>query len=367
MITTIQEVTRLLEKIAPLRYQEIYDNAGLQTGNPQDEVRGVLVTLDCTEDVVEEAIERGCNLIVAHHPVIFKGLKSLTGRTYVERTIIKAIQHNIAIYASHTNLDNVQDGVNAKIADKLGLLNKKILVEKPQTLMQLVTFIPVEDTDKVLSALYNAGAGNIGEYSNCSFQVQGEGRFLPSTNANPTIGEAERNEKVIENRVEVIFPVYKQDQVISALRESHPYEEVAYYLYALENKNQEVGIGMIGELTEELSTEEFLEYLKEKMKLPGVRYTVSEKTKIKKVAVCGGSGSFLIKDAIRQGADAYVTGDVKYHEFFDSEKKLIIADIGHYESEVFTKEIFYDRISENFANFAVYLSEVNTNPIRYTY
>ncbi|MFD2515687.1 Nif3-like dinuclear metal center hexameric protein [Pontibacter locisalis] len=367
MITTIQEVTQLLEQLAPLSYQENYDNAGLQTGNAKEEVRGVLVTLDCTEDVVEEAIEKGCNLIVAHHPVIFKGLKSLTGRTYVERTIIKAIQHNIAIYASHTNLDSVLNGVNTKIANKLGLQNQKILVSKPQTLMQLVAFVPIPETEKVLAALHSAGAGNIGEYSNCSFQVQGTGRFKPSDKANPTIGESGKPEEVQEHRIEVVFPAYLQNKIMAALKEAHPYEEVAHYLYSLENRNQEVGIGMIGELSEELSKDDFLNYLKYRMQLEGVRYTETDSIGIKKVAVCGGAGSFLIKDALRQGADAFVTGDVKYHEFFDSEGKILIADIGHYESEVFTKEIFYDTITENFTNFAVYLSEVNTNPIRYTY
>lgn len=358
---------QVLENYAPIPYQESYDNSGLQTGNSNDEVTGVLLTLDCTEEVLEEAIAKGCNLVVAHHPVIFKGLKSLTGRSYVERTIIKAIRNNIAIYACHTNLDSVHNGVNAKIAAKLQLQNVKTLSSKPHTLMQLVFFVPVENTDEVLNAIHRAGAGQIGEYSDCSFQVQGTGRFLPSENADPTIGQPGKPEQVQENRIEVIFPAHKQHRIMQALLQAHPYEEVAHYLTLLENHNQEVGIGMIGELQQPLSEQEFLTYLKEHMQLPGVRYTSVGTKTIRKVAVCGGSGSFLIKDAIRNGADAYVTGDVKYHEFFDAEGKLLIADIGHYESEVFTKEIFYDTISENFTNFAVYLSEVNTNPIRYTY
>jgi hypothetical protein len=234
--------------------------------------------------------------------------------------------------------------------------------------MQLVFFVPIENTDEVLNAIHRAGAGQIGEYNDCSFQVQGTGRFLPSENADPTIGQPGKPEQVQENRIEVIFPAFKQHRIMQALLQAHPYEEVAHYLTLLENQNQEVGIGMIGELQQPLSEQEFLSYLKEHMQLPGVRYTpVGEQKTIRKVAVCGGAGSFLIKDAIRKGADAYVTGDVKYHEFFDAEGQLLIADIGHYESEVFTKEIFYDTISKNFANFAVYLSEVNTNPIRYTY
>ncbi|WP_162053925.1 Nif3-like dinuclear metal center hexameric protein [Pontibacter pamirensis] len=363
----IKDITNLLERLAPLRYQESYDNAGLQTGDAQAEVTGVLLTLDCTEAVIDEALKKGCNLIVAHHPVIFKGLKQLTGRNYVERTIIKAIQHNIAIYASHTNLDNVLYGVNTKIADKLELQQQRILINKPQTLMQLVSFVPVENTDEVLQALHKAGAGNIGEYSNCSFQVTGTGSFLPSDKASPAIGQAGKAEEVQENRIEVLFPAYLQSTVMAALQKAHPYEEVAHYLYSLENQNQEVGIGMIGELAEEMTEEAFLAYLKQKMQLQGLRYTTIGDKKVKRVAVCGGAGSFLIKDAIRQGADAFVTGDVKYHEFFDAESQLMIADIGHYESEVFTKEIFYDTISKNFSNFAVLISEVNTNPVRYTF
>ena len=366
-MTKIQDILNVLERLAPLRYQESYDNAGLQTGDAQAEVTGVLVTLDCTEAVLDEALEKGCNLVVAHHPVIFKGLKALTGRSYVERTILKAIRQNIAIYASHTNLDNVLHGVNTKIADKLQLRHQRILVSKPQTLMQLVTFVPVSDTDKVLQALHQAGAGNIGEYSNCSFQVTGTGRFQPSDRANPTVGEAGKAEQVRESRVEVIFPAYLQTKVMQALKQAHPYEEVAHYLYTLENQNQEVGIGMIGDLASPLSESAFLTYLKEKMQLPGLRYTSIGNKEVKRVAVCGGAGSFLLKDALQQGADAFVSGDFKYHEFFDAEGRLLIADIGHYESEVFTKEIFYDTISKNFPNFAVLISEVNTNPVRYTF
>jgi dinuclear metal center YbgI/SA1388 family protein len=363
----IKDITATLEALAPLRYQESYDNAGLQTGDADAEVTGVLVTLDCTEDVIEEAVKKRCNLVVAHHPVIFKGLKQLTGRNYVERTIIKAIQHNVAIYASHTNLDNVLLGVNTKIADKLNLQHQRILVNKPQTLMQLVTFVPVENTDEVLQALHQAGAGNIGEYSGCSFSVTGTGRFTPSEQANPTIGGANKPEQVQENRIELLFPAYLQSKIMTALKKAHPYEEVAHYIYSLENQNQEVGIGMIGDLTESLAEEEFLAYLKSKMQLQGLRYTSIGGKNVSRVAVCGGAGSFLIKDAMRQGADALVTGDVKYHEFFDAEGQLMLADIGHYESEAFTKEIFYDLISKKFSNFAVLISEVNTNPVRYTF
>ncbi|MHA6249281.1 Nif3-like dinuclear metal center hexameric protein [Pontibacter sp. CAU 1760] len=363
----IQDIMRVLEQLAPLPFQESYDNAGLQTGDAQAEVTGVLVTLDCTEAVLDEAMAKGCNLVVAHHPVIFKGLKALTGRSYVERTIIKAIQNNIAIYASHTNLDSVLQGVNTKIADKLGLQQQRILAGKPGTLMQLVAFVPVSHTEIVLQELHQAGAGQIGDYSDCSFHVTGTGRFKPSEKANPTIGQPGTAEQVEENRIEVIFPTHLQGIILKALQDAHPYEEVAHYLYALENQNQEVGLGVIGQLTEEMPEDAFLAYLKDKMQLQGLRYTTVGDKPIRKVAVCGGAGSFLLKDAIRQGADAFVTGDFKYHEFFDADTKVLVADIGHYESEVFTKEIFYDVISKNFSNFAVLISEVNTNPVRYTF
>ena len=365
-MTKIKDVITVLEKLAPLAWQESYDNAGLQTGNPNDEVKGVLITLDCTPEVVDEAIQKNCNLIVAHHPVIFKPLKRLTGSNHVEQTIIKAIQHNIAIYASHTNLDSVIGGVNTKIAQKLGLQNVSILSNKTDSLLKLVTFVPQENTEAVLAAMHEAGAGQIGEYKNCSFQTTGEGRFLPTGEANPTIGEIGKPEKVKEDRIEVILPAYLQNRVLEALFKAHPYEEVAYDVYALKNANQEVGAGMIGEIPIAQAYPDFLEELKQNMGLSTVKHTVHGPGMIKRVAICGGSGSFLLNDARRQLADVFITGDMKYHEYFMAEGHMHICDIGHYESEVFTKEIFYDLISENFSNFAILLSEINTNPVRYS-
>ncbi|MBK0402960.1 Nif3-like dinuclear metal center hexameric protein [Adhaeribacter sp. BT258] len=365
-MTKIKEVITILENLAPLAWQESYDNAGLQTGNLNDEVKGVLITLDCTPEVIEEAILHDCNLIMAHHPVIFKPLKRLTGSNMVEQTIIKAIQHNIAIYASHTNLDSVIGGVNSKIAHKLGLENITILSPKQDALLKLVTFVPQENTEAVLQALHQAGAGQIGDYKNCSFQLSGEGRFLPTGSANPTIGQVGKPEKIIEDRLEVILPAHLQNRVLEALFKTHPYEEVAYDLYALKNANQEVGAGMIGEIPIALAYPDFLEELKQNMGLTTVKHTVHGPGMIKRVAICGGAGSFLLNDARRQLADVFITGDMKYHEFFQAEGHLHICDIGHYESEVFTKEIFYDLISENFSNFAVLLSKINTNPVRYS-
>ncbi len=364
-MTKIKEIIDFLENMAPKAWQEPYDNTGLLTGVPDNPLTGVLITLDCTEEVVEEAIRTRCNLIIAHHPVIFKPLKSLTGKNYVERTIIKAIKNEISIYAIHTNLDNIKSGVNKKIADKIGLVNTSILSPKKNTLSKLTTFIPPENTQMVLDALYAAGAGNIGNYSNCSFSVSGTGTFKPNEFANPHIGKQHVQEEASENRVEVIFPTYLEDKILWTLKEAHPYEEVAYYLHKLENTYDEIGSGLIGELPETVYLTEFLKVLKTTFGLKYLRYTESRNDKVGRVALCGGSGSFLLNDAIQQKADIFISADFKYHEFFDGEGKIAIVDIGHYESEFFTKELIYETVKKNFTNIALEISEVNTNPVRY--
>ncbi|MFT4032544.1 MAG: Nif3-like dinuclear metal center hexameric protein [Siphonobacter sp.] len=364
-MATIQEITTFLEQLAPLDYQESYDNAGLIVGNPQNEITQILVSLDCTEEVVQEAMDRSCNLIVAHHPIVFKGLKKLNGKNYVERTVLKAIKNDIAIYATHTNLDNVKGGVNWKIAERLGLENLKILAPRKQLLRKLTTFVPLEHTQAVLQALYQAGAGQIGAYKNCSFRTLGTGTFTPTEVANPYIGVVNESEEVPEERIEVIFPSAIEALVLRALRQAHPYEEVAYYLHQLENDQQEVGAGAIGTLSEPLSETGWLAYLKDKMQLNVIRHTPLRNKMIKTVAVCGGAGSFLLSDAKRQQADAFVTADFKYHEFFDAEGRLIICDIGHFESEVFTKDLLCDTLTQKFCNFATLLSKTDTNPVHY--
>ena len=361
----IKDVTRVLEEWAPLSYQESYDNAGLITGNPTVPVKGVLVTLDCIEEVVDEAIQFGCNLIVSHHPIVFKGLKKLTGSNYVERTIIKAIKNDVAIYAIHTNLDNVHTGVNRKICEKIGLKDVRVLSPKTDTLNKLVTFIPKENADAVTTALYNAGAGQIGDYKNCSFQLEGTGTFMPTEGTNPHIGEPNKQATVQEKRVEMIFPTHLKKRVLEALRTAHPYEEVAYYVFPLLNDNQEVGSGMIGDLSFPVEPFAFLKSLKEKMDLNVIRHTSLLSGKVQKIAVCGGSGSFLLPKAIQAGADVFITADFKYHEFFDADGKIIIADIGHYESEVFTKELLVDVLMKKFHTFAINFSKTRTNPISY--
>ncbi|MFZ6011296.1 MAG: Nif3-like dinuclear metal center hexameric protein [Bacteroidota bacterium] len=361
----IKDVTDYLESMAPRAYQESYDNSGLLTGSPAAEVKGILVTLDCTEEVVQEAIDTHCNLIVAHHPIVFRGLKKLTGSNYIERTVIKAIQHQVAIYAIHTNLDHVHTGVNRKICEKIGLKNLQILAPKKDTLAKLVTFIPKENSEAVLAALHEAGAGQIGNYHNCSFRVEGTGTFKPTENANPHIGKSLQQEYVQEVRAEVIFPVHLEERIMSALRKAHPYEEVAYYLTTLVNENQEVGAGMTGELDTPLEPMEFLRRLKSSMDLKIIRHTHRLGKAVKKVAVCGGAGSFLLPQAIASGAQVYVTADFKYHEFFDAEGRIMIADIGHYESEIFTKDLLQEVLIKKFPTFAINFSRTVTNPISY--
>jgi dinuclear metal center YbgI/SA1388 family protein len=361
----VKDITDYLESLAPRAFQESYDNSGLLVGEPGQSLTGILITLDCTEEVVLEAIDKKCNLIIAHHPIIFKGLKKITGSNYVERTVLKAIRNNIALYAIHTNLDNVHTGVNRKIAEKIGLTNLRILVPKMDTLSKLVTFIPTESVESVMNALHQAGAGQIGNYKNCSFRIEGTGTFMPAEGANPHTGKIEEQEMVKETRIEVIFPSYLDGTMIGVLRKAHPYEEVAYYLSGLNNENQEVGSGMVGELIEPLEPIDFLKRLKSNMNLSVVRHTQLLNKKVKKVAVCGGSGSFLLPQAIRSGADFFVTADFKYHEFFDSEGRITIADIGHYESEIFTKELLGELLKEKFPTFAVNFSTIDTNPIRY--
>lgn len=361
---TVKEIIKCLEEWAPVIWQESYDNAGLITGNLNSQVSKALVTLDATEAVIDEAIQKKCELIIAHHPIVFKGLKTLNGNNYVERVIIKAIQNNIAIYAIHTNLDNVVNGVNSKIAEVLGLKNVSILAPRLNTLGKLVTYVPTAHIEVVKEALFSVGAGKIGNYDQCSFSVEGEGTFRSNEGATPFVGKLGETHLETERRLEVVYPLHIESQLVATLKKVHPYEEVAFDLLSLRNLNPEIGSGMLGDLPEEMPSDTFLTWLKSRMNLQVIKYTPFSGM-IKKVALCGGAGSFLIKDAIRSGAQAFVTSDVKYHEFFDAEQRLMIADIGHYESEIFTKELISKQILNFFPTFAVLLSETNTNPIKY--
>lgn len=361
----IAEILDHLEQIAPPSLQESYDNSGLIVGERTAKVNGVLISLDCVEQTVQEAIDRKCNLIVAHHPIVFSGLKRFNNSNYVERTVQMAIKHDIAIYAIHTNLDNVyRQGVNARIAERLGLQNTCILSPKKGSLVKLVTYAPKEAIDKVRDALFAAGAGRIGNYFECSFVSEGTGSFRGNDASNPTKGERGELHFEEEGRIEVILRDHEQHRVLGALRKAHPYEEVAYELYPTLNADQEVGSGMIGELAIPLPAHDFLKWVKDRMELRVIRHT-NQNITVKRVAICGGSGQFLLEQAKRSGADAFVSADFKYHQFFDGEDRTVICDIGHYESEKFTIDLLYDILSKKFSNFAVLKTDGNTNPVNY--
>ena len=361
----VQDITHCIEEIAPLHYAEDFDNVGLLIGSYTTEVTGVLVTLDTLENVVDEAINKNCNLIVSFHPIIFSGLKKINGNSYVEKVVLKAIQNHIAIYAIHTALDNSNIGVNAKICEVLGLQNTKVLIPQKNTIKKLTTYAPVNNAEAVRKALFNAGAGTIGNYDHCSFNAEGYGTYKGNEDSNPTIGEKGVLHTENETLISVIFEKHKEKKILSALFENHPYEEVAYEIISLENTNQEIGIGMIGELNEAQNEADFMNFLKKTMNAKGIRHSKLLGKPIKKVAVLGGSGSFGISNAITAKADVYVTSDIKYHEFYKAENRIIIADIGHYESEQFTKNLLVDLLTKKFPNFAIILSEENTNPIHY--
>jgi dinuclear metal center YbgI/SA1388 family protein len=361
----ILDLISVLELYAAPELQEEYDNAGLITGSAIWECTGVLCTLDVTKEVVGEAKQNRCNLIVAHHPIIFRGLKKINGKNYVEQVIIEAIKNDIAIYAAHTNLDNILLGVNGRIADQLGLTNTSILLPKNKMLRRLITFAPLDKAEQVRRAVFDAGAGHIGKYSECSFNSEGLGTFKAGEGADPYVGEIGEQHREKETKIEIVFPFYLETQVVRALVDHHPYEEVAYDIFTMENVHFGVGAGVIGELESPMEEKEFLKLISDRFHAQGIRHTPLLGKKASKIAVCGGAGSFLIKKALQMGADFFVTADVKYHEFFDAEGRMVIADIGHYESEQFTTDLMLDLLLEKFPKFAVLKTKVNTNPIRY--
>ena len=363
MNTTIYQVIEYLEEIVPPCYQESYDNAGLLVGNPNAELKKGLVCLDVTQSVVNEAIENGCNLIVSHHPLIFNPLKKITGNTLCENLVIQAIKNDIAIYAVHTNLDNLLYGVNQCFAEKLGLKNIRILQPTQNNLYKLITYIPVEHIDIVRDALFQAGAGTIGNYNSCSFNAEGYGTFKANKHANPFVGTKNELHTEKEVRMEVIFPVHLKNRIINALLKNHPYEEPAFDVVLLANSNKTVGAGMIGELEMPMNELDFLQFLKKQLQLSCLKHSKLCKKQIKTVALCGGSGSFLIGEAIKQKADIFITSELKHNHFVEAAEKIILADIGHFESEIHTKKLLYDLLIKKFSTFAVSLNE--ENPISY--
>ena len=361
----IKDVTNYIEELAPLAYAEDFDNVGLLIGDYNTKVTGVLVTLDTLEETVDEAIAQNCNLIVSFHPIVFSGLKKINGNNYVERVVLKAIQNNIAIYATHTALDNVNNGVSAKMCEVLGLQNCKTLIPKKGIIKKLTTYVPIAEAENLREKLFEAGAGAIGNYDNCSFNIDGKGSYRGNKNSNPTLGEKGKVTFTEETSISVTFDSYLEGKILQALFNTHSYEEVAYEIITLNNSNQNVGMGMTGEFSDTIDEKEFLSFVKKTFKTDCVRHSELLDKKIKKVAVLGGSGSFAIKNAIKAKADAYISADFKYHEFFTAEKKILLADVGHYESEQFTKNLLFDYLSEKFSTFAIILSEKSTNPIHY--
>jgi dinuclear metal center YbgI/SA1388 family protein len=362
----ISSIISFLESLAPSSLQEVYDNAGLITGDAGWECSGIICSLDATEEVVLEAIAKKCNLIIAHHPIIFGGLKKINGKNYVEKTVITAIKNDIAIYAIHTNLDNVLAGVNGRIAGELGLKSVSILEAKENTLKKLFTFVPTTKAAAVRTALFAAGGGHIGNYSECSFSTEGTGTFRAGADTNPYVGKPGEPHTENEIKIEIVFPAWVQGTLIAALKESHPYEEVAFDIVSVDNQHPGSGAGVVGELAEPMDETVFLNYLKKIFSLPVVRHTALINKPVKRVAVCGGAGSFLISKALAAGADAFVTADMKYHEFFDANGRMLIADIGHYESEQFTIHLLQEVLEQKFPTFAVLKTGVKTNPVHYS-
>lgn len=361
----VKSICELIEEVAPLALQESYDNAGLLVGDSQMEITSVLLCIDITEEVVEEAIQKKCNLIISHHPLIFSGLKRLTGQNLVQRCVVKAIKNDIAIYAAHTNLDNVLHGVSGKMAEKISLKNLRILQPKRNSLLKLITYVPRLHSYRVRQSLFDAGAGRIGNYDSCSFNADGSGTFRGNGNAQPFVGNINKLHIEPETKIEVILPEYLKFKVLDSLLKSHPYEEPAYDFIPLKNDWNTVGAGVVGELEEAEDEAAFLQRLKTVFQVSAIRHTDFLNKKIKRVALCGGAGSSFLPDAISADADVYISGDFKYHEFFDAEKRILIADIGHFESEQFTKDIFYEIITKKMPTFAVQISDSKTNPINY--
>ncbi|MDR1379912.1 MAG: Nif3-like dinuclear metal center hexameric protein [Tannerella sp.] len=361
----IKDILEEIERHAPLSLQEDFDNAGIQAGDVNLPATGALLCLDVTEDVVEEAIKAGFNLIVSHHPLLFKPLKSLTGKNYIERCLIKACKNDIAIYAAHTNLDNASGGVNYKLAEMFGLEDVRILSPRKHNLVKIVTFVPENDAETLRRALFEAGAGDIGNYSSCSFNAEGNGTFLAGENSNPYCGETGKLHVEKEVRIETVFPAYRKPAVIRALLSAHPYEEPVFDLYKLENEWQQAGSGIVGTLPEQEDELIFLQRIKDVLKAKCIKHSPLTGRRLRTVALCGGSGAFLISEAIAAGADIFITGEARYNDFYDAENRILLAVTGHYESEICTKDLFFHIISKKFPTFAVQNSIANSNPIKY--
>lgn len=362
---TIKEVISIIENQIAIPQAEDFDNVGLLCGVPDRNVSGVLFCHDALENVIDEAIVKNCNLVVCFHPIIFSGLKSITGKNYVERAVLKAIENKVAIYAIHTAFDNDYFGVNAGICKQLGLKNLKILQPKKNNLKQLSVYVPNDHSEQLKEAFFSAGAGNIGFYDECSFKIEGNGTFRPIEGSNPFSGQQNVRENADESMISVIFESYKQNQIIAAMKEAHPYEEVAHQIYSLDNENQYSGLGMYGEFDEEMDEKDFLKFIKDQFNVEVIKHSDFTEKKIKRVGVLGGSGASGIKSALSKKCDAYITGDLKYHDYFMAESKMLICDVGHYESEQWVTQQLFEILSQKISTFAILKSSEKTNPVNY--
>lgn len=365
MTATLGEFTRWLEELIPPAFQEHYDNSGLQVGDPDASVNSVLLTVDVSAEVIAEAGEHGCNLIISHHPLIFTPLKRIAGGSETERCVASAVRGGIAIYSAHTSFDNVSWGVSHILAEMIGLTKIRVLAPLKGKLSKLITFVPVSHAGRVREALFAAGAGHIGNYDRCSFSVTGDGTFRAGEGADPYAGQVGEDHSEPEIRIEAVMPSHLAPACVRALLAAHPYEEAAYDIIALENEYHGAGAGAIGTLPGPLTVTMLLEKLKALTGIPVIRYSGDAARTVTTIAVCGGSGSDLISAAARAGADAFVTGDIKYHAFTQAPDDMIVADIGHYESEKFSLELLHDLINKKFPKFALRFSGIKTNPINY--
>jgi dinuclear metal center YbgI/SA1388 family protein len=361
----IRDIINVLETAAPLHLQESYDNAGLSCGNPYLECSGALVALDLTMEVIHEAILHNKNLIITHHPPIFKGIKQLVYGDAVSDLLIACIKNDICVYASHTNLDNVLQGVNGEIAARLNLQKTRVLQPLSGTHRQLVAFVPEKNEESIKSALFEAGAGTVGLYDECSFSTAGTGTFRPLKGSNPFTGKLNTRSNEQEVRLEFIYPVHLENRILEALHMAHPYETVAYSVYPLANKFGELGAGIIGELDEPVTVQHFFEQVKNKFHTGIIRHSEIFKPTISRIAICGGSGKSLIINALKNNADLFLTSDLGYHDFFLAGKQMILADMGHFESEQFTSDLILRLINEKIPTFAVQKAASKTNPVNY--
>ena len=362
----VKDVIDFLNSYAPLDYAEDFDNTGLIVGNKNDKVNGIIICLDSTKEVIQEAIDTKNNLVISFHPIIFDGLTKISPGNYVNDSILLAIKNDISIFAIHTALDNSNIGVNMKLCEVLGIKNTKILIPKTKTINKLTTYIPRKDAEVLRKKLFGVGAGSIGKYENCSFSYEGIGTFKGNEDSNPTIGTKHKDTEIEEVCINITFLKHLEETVLSSLRKAHPYEEIAYELNTLENVNENIGMGMVGELSQAISENELFKLLKNKLKVKFLKHSKKLKKPIKKIAVLGGSGSFGIKNAISVNADAYITSDMKYHDYFKAEDSILLIDVGHYESEQFTKKLLFDILTNKFPNFAIALAKTNTNPVKYS-